>query len=355
MAKKSILSKKQIQYIEAIVYIIAIIIVIFCKVYGTIYFSFIPLLVILGIVGKCLFKREIITTVFGIIVSICMVYTKGQMDILENVLYSFLIGLDIALGELLGTYLIKTHKKLIKEKTKKSKFGKEAIKIYVITFVILIVTLSISIYTNGNVFDYIKCKKSVENYINESYDNQDGFKIVDTIYTIGINRSYTFKVLNVKDDSISNFTVYLKNKNIVKDEYKEKVLANNINKAKNTLITYLQSNNYTEKYKDLAINIEYLEKENIKIIIDKKVENVDKNEQEIFAKQIVSFLEDIKLCELYDKVDELQISISNINQTNDILISNIYIDGYEKNILTKNEEPYIYILKALSIEYIDSK
>ena len=355
MAKKSILSKKQIQYIEAIVYIIAIIVVIFCKVYGTIYFSYIPLLVILGIVGKCLFKREIVTTVFGVIVSICMVYTKGQMDILENILYSFLIGLDIALGELLGTYLIKTHKKLIKEKTKKGKFNKEAIKIYVITFAILVITLNISIYTNGNIFDYLKCKKTVQNYITESYDKKDSFKIVNAIYTVGINRSYTFKVLNLKDDSISNFTVYLKNKNIVKDEYKEKVLTNNINEIKNKLNTYLDENNYASKYKDLQINIEYLEKENIKIILDKKVEDVDKNEQEVFAKQIVSFLEDIKSCDIYNKVEELQISISNINQTNDILVSNIYIDGYEQNILTKNEEPYLYILKALSIEYIDSK
>ena len=355
MAKKSIFSKKQIQYFEAIVYIVAIIVVIFCKVYGTIYFSFIPLLVILGIVGKCLFKREIVTTVFGVIVSICMVYTKGQMNIIENILYSFLLGLDIALGELLGTYLLKTYKKIVNASTKKARFNKGAIEVYVITFVILIITLNISIFTNGNLFDYIKCKNSVDKYIEESYDLKEDFEIVDAVYTMGFNRSYIFKVLNKQDDSISNFTVYLKNKNIVKDEYKEKILAKNINKIKEKLNTYLEENNYADKYEDLQISIEYLEKEKVKIILDKKVENVDKNEQEIFAKQIVSFIADIKTCEIYKDVEELQISLSNENQTNDILVSSIYMEGYEKNILTQNEEPYLYILKALSIEYIDSK
>ena len=33
----------------------------------------------------------------------------------------------------------------------------------------------------------------------------------------------------------------------------------------------------------------------------------------------------------------------------------MYIKGYEKNLKEAKEEPYIYILKSLSIEYIDSK
>ena len=103
------LTKKQKAYIEGIVYIIAIIVVIFAKVYGSIYFSLLPLLVILGIVGKVFFDRGVVTTIFGIITSLCVVYTKGSFTLPENIIYSLVIGLDIAMGELLGDYLKKSY------------------------------------------------------------------------------------------------------------------------------------------------------------------------------------------------------------------------------------------------------
>ena len=356
--KKKALNKKQIAYIEAVVYIIAIIVVIFCKIYGNIYFNLIPLLVILGIIGRCLFKREVITTVFGIITSICLVYTKGQINLYENIIYSMIIGLDIAMGELLGDYIVKSYNEIKKKKTKrkeesKNKVNKKSLKIYLLTIVILFATLFINSYVNGNVFDYIKCKNTLNNYLDESYSSKDNFNIINITYNIGVARSYTFEAVN-KNNDLFRFTIYLNNKDIVKDEYKVKNLTKNNNSIQNSLNAYLLENNLIEKYSDISINTEFIEEEYIKINFNKKVENIDDKEKEEFAKKVVEFLKDIKNFEEYNNIKEIQISISNEN-AKDTLISSIYVSGYEKNIVSLNEEPYKYILKSLAIEYIDSK
>ena len=355
MSKKSFFSKKQREYIEAIVYILAIIIVIFCKVYGTIYFSLIPLLVILGIVGKVLFNRGVVTTVFGILVSVCMVYTKGDMEILENIIYSSLVGLDIAMDELLEEYLKKAYLLLKKKKSKTKKIRKKDLKIYTSLIIICIVTFIVNGYTNGNILSYEKCKASLLKYINENYMSKDDFRIVNVTYAVGLNPNYSFNVYNSQEDHISKFVVYLKNTNIVEDEYKDTILAKNNSIKNKELKEYLDNNSFSKKYGDIDISLKILDKENIEIELNKSVEILNDIEKEVFAKQVVEFLEDIKGYKDYAILQDLLISISNKNDEKDIVISNIYIEGYNKNIVNSNEEPFKYILKSLSIEYIDSK
>lgn len=354
MAKKYFFSKKQIEYIESVVYILAIILVIFCKVYGNIYFSLIPLLVILGIVGKIFFNRSIVTTVFGILVSLCMVYTKGNMSILENILYSFFVGLDIAMGELLGEYLKKSIKIFKKSKEKGKRSYKKDLKIYAISFVIFIVTVLVNSYTNGNVISYEKCKNSLNNYLKDNY-NEKNFEVISVSYAVGINPNYVFHVFNEDENYISKFTVYIENTDIVKDEYKETLFTKN-NTIKNVeLKKYLELNNYLQKYNDIEITLNYIDIENIEIALTKKVNILDEEQKEIFAKQVVEFLEDIKGYKDYEKIEDLLICIASKNNEKDVALSNIFLEGYNKNIVKSDEEPYRYILKSLSIEYIDSK
>ena len=353
MAKKSLFMKKQIEYIEAIVYILSIILVIFCKVYGNIYFSLIPLLVVLGIVGKVLFNRGVITTIFGILASICMVYIRGNMTILENILYSSFIGLDIAMGEWLGEYFKKTIKILKKNRSKIKKVSKKDFQTYTLTFIVLIVTLFVNSYTNGNILSYNKCKNSLSNYLKENYNEKKEFKIINASYAVGINPNYVFHVYNEEENHISKFTVYLKDKEMVVDEYKESQF------TKNNIIKYvefknfLNENNYTEKYNDIDISLNYIDSQNIEISLTKTVNILDDKQKEIFAIQIVDFLDDIKDYEDYNRIEDLFICIKNENNEKDVALSNIFLDGYNKNIVNANAEPYKYILKALSIEYID--
>lgn len=354
MAKKSILSKKQKEYIESIIYIAAIVIIIFCKIYGTVYFSFIPLLLILGIVGKVLFKREVVTTVFGILVSLCMVYLKGELSLLGNISYSMLIGINIAMGELLGGYLVKSYRQIKKDKIKKNKLPRKSLKLYITTFGVLIVTLIVNNYTNGNIFEYKKCKESVYNYLNENYKENDKFKIMNVTFSAGLNSNYAFNILNTEDDSLSRFVIYLNNKDLVKDEYKERILAKNRNIALEELQKYMKNNNYVEKYNDITIDLKYIDTEHIELKLESKVESIDDTQKEVFSRQVVNILEDIKEYKYYGKIEEVLLNIIDVNDEKENQASNILMEGYHKCIEKNQEEPYIYILKSLSIEFIDS-
>ena len=57
MTKKKIFSKNIIKYIEAIIYILAIIVGIFACNSGPIYIKMLPILFILGFVGRIIFDR----------------------------------------------------------------------------------------------------------------------------------------------------------------------------------------------------------------------------------------------------------------------------------------------------------
>ena len=349
------LTKKQKAYIEGIVYIIAIIVVIFAKVYGSIYFSLLPLLVILGIVGKVFFDRGVVTTIFGIIISLCVVYTKGSFTLPENIIYSLVIGLDIAMGELLGDYLKKSYAIYRKRKDNEKKLTKKQRKTYILAFVIFILTAFVNTYTNGSIYSYNKAYKSLKNYLNENYESDTNFRILNCKYSFGIMNGYNFNVLDNEEGYITKYSVYLKDLTFVKDEYKEIISTNNNIKKSKELKEFLDKRNLNEKYKDIKLNLNCIDSGKIEISLEKKVDRLDEEKKKEFSKEIVDFLEDIKEFKEYSKIEDVLLNISEKNNEKNSAISNIYLDGYNKNIKEEKEEPYIYILKSLSIEYIDAK
>ena len=106
--KKKILNNKTINYIEAIVYICAIIICIFVCNSGPIYIKMLPILFLLGFVGRIIFDRPVVTTIFGIVTSLCIVKLLSNTDFWNNFFLSLCTGLNISLGELFGQYYIKS-------------------------------------------------------------------------------------------------------------------------------------------------------------------------------------------------------------------------------------------------------
>ena len=110
MSKKNMkfLTKNTILYIEAIVYILAIIVgVIACDV-GPIYIRMLPILFILGFVGRIIFDRPVITTVFGIITALCITKLTNNSNFFDNLFVSLCNGINIALGELFGEFFLKS-------------------------------------------------------------------------------------------------------------------------------------------------------------------------------------------------------------------------------------------------------
>lgn len=349
------LSKKQKAYIEGIIYIIAIIVVIFVKVYGSIYFSLIPLLVLLGIVGRVIFDRGVTTTIFGIITSLCIVYTKGSFSISENLLYSFIIGLDIAMGELLGDYLKKTYLIIKKRRENKKKLTKKQRKTYLVTATVFVITAFVNVYTNGSIYSYQKAYNSLQRYLSETYRNKENFEVISTKYSFGRYKGYNFNVLNKKEGIITKFTVYLKDLHFVNDEYKDIITTKNNTKNQKELLEFLVANSLNEKYSNLKISLECLESEKLEIILEKEVETLNEDQKEIFSKEVVSFLNDLTKFNGYEKVEDILLSIKEKDNEKNIAISNVYLEGYTKNLEENKEEPYVYIMKALSIEYIDGK
>lgn len=349
------ITKKQKAYIEGVTYIIAIIVVILAKVYGSIYFSLIPLLVLLGIIGRIIFDRGVTTTIFGIMASLCIVYTKGNFSMSENLLYSFVIGLDIAMGELLGDYLKKSYKILKKNKGNRKKITKKQRKTYIITCIVFVLTAFVNVYTNGSIYSYNKAHKSLQRYLTETYKDNKNFKVISTKYSFGKNRAYNFNVLNNEEGYITKFTVYLRDLNFVNDEYKDIISTNNKIKKQIQLTQFLLENNLNKKYEELSISVTPLEKEKLEIAIEKEVETLNVSEKENFSKEVVKFLEDLTKFEEYENVEDILLSIKEKNNEKNVAISNVYLEGYTKNLEEEKEEPYEYIMKALSIEYIDGK
>ena len=87
MTKKKIFSKNIIKYIEAIIYILAIIVGIFACNSGPIYIKMLPILFILGFVGRIIFDRPVMTTIFGIVTAICIIRVTNNISIKENILF----------------------------------------------------------------------------------------------------------------------------------------------------------------------------------------------------------------------------------------------------------------------------
>lgn len=116
MTKKKIFSKNIIKYIEAIIYILAIIVGIFACNSGPIYIKMLPILFILGFVGRIIFDRPVMTTIFGIVTAICIIRVTNNISIKENIFFSLCDGLNIAMGELCGEYFLRSKNFILKGK-----------------------------------------------------------------------------------------------------------------------------------------------------------------------------------------------------------------------------------------------
>lgn len=344
MSKKKISNSKNIKYIEAIIYILLIIVVIFASVYGSIYIKMLPLLLILGIVGKVIFDRSATTTVFGIVVSLCIIYTKGQVGILENIILSMCTGLNIALGELFGKFLIITFN-VIKRRKKANNI--DVFKTYILCIMFTIITIGVHIYIYGDVFQYEKCKKSLYKYLDETYSKNEKFEIIDVKYNFLTSRNFVFNLRNIGHDDINKFVIHLKDVKIVNDGYKNILLVKDNNKLSLEFYSFLNSHKINNEY---TINLKYLEFEKIELSIIKNINDLSDNSVIDFSKDVANIINQISEFEKYSQIVEIKL-VLDINNPKDIIVSNIIMSKYSECLYENRPQ---YIENSLDIEFIDS-
>ena len=346
---KSNISKIIIEYVEAIIYIICIIVVIFANLYGSIYIQMIPLLFILGIVGKIIYNRPISTTIFGMLVAICALYTTGVTNIYENLLLSFCMAIYIALGEICGFAIEKSYKYI---KDKKERFKKKSIISYGILVVTLLVTLAIYNYTNSNVFEYKNVEQRLQTYFNENYPDKN-FKITNVKYNFIGEKTFNFDVRKMPETRIYKFIVSKSDKYEIEDGYLKYEKSNREKTTNEKLIKYLKDNKLQDKYKDMKLKLKLNETDNLEFEITKEVEKVDEDSVLEFSKRVASVISDVKKFEYFRKLEQIRISLKNVKNVNETLTSYLYIDRYLNNDNLSIEKDYSYIQKSLNEEYIN--
>lgn len=330
--------------IGKIIYIVFILLVVFSSIYGNIYIRMVPLLFILGLVGRIGFKKQVMTTFLGFIVSLCINYLKTPSDIAYIFLMSGIMAFHIALGEVFSEFLLKCLKK--EENAKKSK----KIISGILLVCVFILELGVHQVTNGNPLSYQEAKKKLLDYMNTKYENGNQFQELNVNYYVYPSPRYVFFMVNA--GNVSKFSIYLTD-NVIIDEYEEENKSNQLERIESTLTDCIVRLEDNSKYDNINIKAKFVEDNKICLNIEKNVSTINQEELENFAKEIVSYLEDIKKSTVYQEIDQLLISLKNPTNIQENLVSTIYIEAYEKNLEERSILSYKYILKAFHTEVVD--
>lgn len=339
MARSKFWGKRTISYIEAIVYILAIIVAIFACDCGPIYIKMLPLLFVLGFVGSIIFDRPVVTTVFGVITALCIVKLTSNVSFFDNLFISLCNGLNIALGELFGEYFMKSRKLFIKKKKLKSK---GVLKTYILSVVILIVSIGVHLYTSGDYISYFKARSSLFSYLSENYQNQE-FKVYDCEYNFYKTKSYTFEMRNISKNVNTNFIVLRDNDYAVYDEYKFTVQSQN-----NTKLNFEFYNFMKNIDTNLDVKIGYLESGDVKLLITKQADSVNESVTNEFVTEVNMLLSDLENFSRYNDIKIVEVSVIDKTNKKNSLVSDFLMED-----IKKSQNTYEYILNSLTIEFID--
>lgn len=336
--KKKFLSKKTIGYIETIIYILAIILGIFVCDFGHIYLKMLPILFFLGFVGRIVFDKPVITTVFGVITAICINEMIEHASFSDNLFISLCNGLNIAMGELSGEYFTRS-KKLMHKKKKNNK----AIFTYIVTLCIFVVSGFVFLYTSGDYISYFKAKKRLDNYLEESYKDQE-FKLVKCKYNFYRSKTYTYELRNKTKEINTNFIVVKDNNYAVYDEYQFIEKSQNNKKINEEFSKYME--NIDTK---LEFKIGYLNSGKLKLIISRNSRNVDDNIVKEFVRDTNEVI--LKLYEFNkkNKINYIELSLVDVENNENSLVSNLELDD-----IKKSDNSYEYIFNSLVVEFIDN-
>ena len=335
--------KKIISYIESTIYILSIIIVVFANVFGPIWVRMLPLLFMLGIIGKIIFNRPVVTTIFGGIVSICTIYLSGVTNIFENIIASGIFTLYIALGEFCGSKIEIIYGYLIKKKNIKTK---EFTKCVIFSVAIVIVTTIFHNYTDSNLFLYNSCKNRLIKYLEENYPSEE-FNIMYTRYNYKSENSFKFNIKELNTNNNYKFIVYIDKNLEIYDGIKKSEISKEEYKMNNEIKKIIG-----EKYQNISISLKNIDEE-YELNLIKKVESIDKTQILYFSKEVAQIIDLLIENETINNVLYVNISLLDNSDSTNSKISTIYLSKYINNKEENIQQDYLYILNSLKIEYID--
>ena len=346
------LTKKEKNHIkmlvESIVNIFAIIISVFAYVYGNMYIRMIPLLFILGIIGKIIFNRPVTTSIFSIIVSICFVKLSGITNIIENLAISFCMGAYVSLGEIIG-YMLQIIIKDVKKKRKKK--GKKVIISYITVFIVSVFVLAFQNYLNSNIFTYLKYENNLKKYLSNNYEDRN-LIIVNAHYNFIGDKNFKFLVEDKNSGRIYSFIVYKDNKFGISDGIlSSDLLLKNVSLNKK-LNEYMEKNNFNEKYNKIDVYFKLFDNEEIELVIEKNVEKIDDETTLEYSKNVSNILEDLNDSGLTNEIEQVYLSLISNYSSKENIFSYIYLERYRNNNQNIGED-YEYIDKSLKVEFID--
>lgn len=346
------LTKKEKNHIkmlvESIVYIFAIIISVFAYVYGNMYIRMIPLLFILGIIGKIIFNRPVTTSIFSIIVSICFVKLSGITNIIENLAISFCMGAYVSLGEIIG-YMLQIIIKDVKKKRKKK--GKKVIISYITVFIVSVFVLAFQNYLNSNIFTYLKYENNLKKYLSNNYEDRN-LIIVNAHYNFIGDKNFKFLVEDKNSGRIYSFIVYKDNKFGISDGILSSDLLLKNASLNKKLNEYMEKNNFNEKYNKIDVYFKLFDNEEIELVIEKNVEKIDDETTLEYSKNVSNILEDLNDSGLTNEIEQVYLSLISNYSSKENIFSYIYLERYRNNNQNIGED-YEYIDKSLKVEFID--
>lgn len=315
--------------IEAIVYVLLIIMASYFTISGNIFIKMIPLVYLLGILGVIAFDRPIVTVILSGISTITFGVLIEQELNLDIALYAIYSIFMLICGEITGHIL-----KLFYENFRLRKFIKYYNKI--IYFCILVLCTVIPVFlnnvVNSNIVSYNIAKKAVDKYIRGNY--------VYTNYQIN-----NAKYLPSYQGGVYEFEVVLDNIEI-KLNYSDNEIADiNMDNRKEELnkIANAEINMLLKKYDLTSLNVkcmyDYSKIASVPDIIRIDISDVSYSQID----SVVEFIQHIKEWNKYESIDRLNIVIDGVN---------VSISKKELNDKNINRE---FILNGTKYEILSSK
>lgn len=343
--------KKGELYIEAIIYVVGLLYGIYLYSAGGYFLNLIPIVFIIGLLGKVIFDRPLMTTILGIVFNTFIVYKLFGLTGKLNFLSGLYVAIMLLAGEIVGQiYFAMYERKKKSKRAKKIKIKEEKIDKntkfslpFSAASVIFAVILMHS-YVNGNLVEYYQKKAVLQKYINERYqENSKNFKIeTPSINLTKDSRDYEFKVKDLANSSTCK--MILKSNGYIEDEYsitedRMKVIA-----QKEKIDTLLKQTVFnTNNYEDITV----IPSSN-RILIVKKVNENTEAEKEKYSKQAYAIIEILKVNNLLNDTLMIEVRMNN-KEENEIFSSASIIKSNIESEDFNNQ----YIMDALTEEIIE--
>jgi len=322
-------------YTEGLIYSIFVVLAAYFTIYGGLFVKMVPMLFVLGIIGRCIFDKPKTTLVLGTLAIFLTGFVtefKIDFDLILSAIYSaFLITLGLEVGKIIHTLYYSYKLRVFIGYNK---------KVVLIAYLIFLIILAIFLNSviNSNPIQYMIAKGKTDKYIEKTY-GEDNYKVKSVKYNIKNRGGYTFNVIIGGEEVI----LVHKTLNNIEDsnlEQRKEEYTKVINKK---IDVWIEGNNIdkevavdaTYSYSKVSLEPDMLEI-NIKVNSDEKIET-DGEENILYALDCINKLNTFAE---YEKITGIKL---NINGKSMNITREKILEGVTKE----------YIQKGLEVEYLD--